>query len=195
MIKYILGWLLIFETGFLLTGAVTSIVYGERAVFSFLITMAITAAAGVLLLIRKPKNKQLYSKDGFVTVALSWIVLSLFGALPFVISGAIPNYIDALFETVSGFTTTGSSILESVEDLPRGILVWRSFTNWVGGMGVLVFVMAFVPLSGGRNVHIMKAESPGPSVSKLVPKMRTTAIILYSIYLSMTEYWNKYQIL
>ena len=117
---------------------------------------------------------------------MSWIVLSLFGCLPFVFSGAIPSFTDALFETVSGFTTTGASILAEVEHLPKAMLMWRSFTHWVGGMGVLVFIMAFIPLSGGQNIHIMKAESPGPSVSKLVPRVKTTALILYSIYFVLT---------
>lgn len=118
--------------------------------------------------------------------ALSWILISLFGALPFFISGWIPSYIDAVFETVSGFTTTGATIFTEVESLPRSILVWRSFSHWIGGMGVLVFIMAFVPLSGGRNMHIMKAESTGPDVGKLVPRVRTTALLLYSIYLGLT---------
>ena len=186
MIKYTLGWLLLFETGFLLIPLITSLVFSDGAAVSILLSMAITALAAVICLIRKPKNRKLYAKDGFVIVSLSWIFLSLFGALPFVISKSIPNYIDALFETVSGFTTTGASILQEVESQPASMLMWRSFTNWIGGMGVLVFIMAFIPLSGGRNLHIMRAESPGPEVSKLVPKMRTTAMILYTIYIILT---------
>ena len=179
MIKYILGWILIFEGLFLLFPSLTALIYGERsALFAFLATVLICAALGGLLIIRKPQNTVLYSREGFVIVSLSWIVLSLFGAIPFVLCGAIPNYIDALFETVSGFTTTGSSVIPLVEEMPKAILLWRSFTNFIGGMGVLVFIMAFVPLSGGQNMHIMKAESPGPSVSKLVPRVRTTALIL-----------------
>ena len=134
----------------------------------------------------KPEKKNLSARDGFVIVALSWIVMSLFGALPFYISGCIPHFVDALFESVSGFTTTGASILHEVESLPKCMLMWRSFTHWVGGMGVLVFIMAFLPISGGQNMYLMKAESPGPSVSKLVPRVRTTAIWLYLIYLVMT---------
>lgn len=186
MIRNILGWLLIFESGFMLVPAVTAIVYGESELWHFLATMLLCGGLGALCVWKKPKNSVLYARDGFVIVSLSWILLSLFGAIPLFTSGAIPNYVDALFETVSGFTTTGASILPEVESLPRSILMWRSFTHWVGGMGVLVFIMAFIPLSGGQNMHIMKAESPGPSVSKLVPRVKTTALILYSIYLVMT---------
>ena len=186
MIRNILGWLLIFECGFMLVPTVTALVYREREVWAFLVTMLLCGAIGSLFVWRKPKDSVLYAREGFVIVSLSWILLSLFGAIPFCISGTIPNYLDALFETVSGFTTTGASILTAVEPLPRCMLMWRSFTHWVGGMGVLVFIMAFIPLSGGQNMHIMKAESPGPSVSKLVPRVRTTALILYSIYLGLT---------
>lgn len=193
IIKRVLGWILLFEAIFFLVPMITAIVYRETAFFSFMITMFICIILGVACLIGKPKNNTIYAKEGFVIVALCWIVLSLFGALPFVFSGTIPNYIDALFETVSGFTTTGATIISSsygnglgVEALPKSILMWRSFTHWVGGMGVLVFIIAFLPLSGARNLHIMKAESPGPVVSKIVPKVRTTALILYSIYAILT---------
>ena len=186
MIRNILGWLLIFECGFMLVPTVTALVYREREVGAFLVTMLLCGTIGALFVWRKPKDSVLYAREGFVIVSLSWILLSLFGAIPFCISGAIPNYLDALFETVSGFTTTGASILTEVEPLPRCMLMWRSFTHWVGGMGVLVFIMAFIPRSGGQNMHIMKAESPGPSVSKLVPRVKTTALILYSIYIVMT---------
>lgn len=186
MIKYITGWLLIFEALFMTVPAVTAIVYRESDLWYFLMVMAGCLILGGLMIIRKPPSTTLYAKEGFVIVSLSWIVLSLVGALPFFISGAIPHYIDALFETVSGFTTTGASILTEVESQSHAMLIWRSFTHWIGGMGVLVFIMAFVPLSGGRNLHIMRAESPGPSVSKLVPRVKTTALILYAIYLTMT---------
>ena len=186
MIRNILGWLLLFECGFMVVPSITALVYGEREVWSFLLSMLLCGSIGGLCIWNKPKNSVLYAREGFVIVSLSWIFLSLFGAIPFFISGVIPNYVDALFETVSGFTTTGASILSEVESLPKCMLMWRSFTHWVGGMGVLVFIMAFLPLSGGQNMHIMKAESPGPSVSKLVPRVRTTALILYSIYLVMT---------
>lgn len=189
VIKRVLGWILLFEGIFLLVPLVTAAVYWEEAFFSFLITIFLCGVVGGLCLLGKPKQTEIYAKDGCVIVALCWIVMSLVGALPFVLSGAIPSYIDALFETVSGFTTTGATIVptgEMVEALPKSVLMWRSFTHWVGGMGVLVFVMAFLPLSGARNMHIMKAESPGPSVSKLVPKVRKTAKILYLIYTVMT---------
>ncbi len=187
MIRNILGWILIFEAGFMLVPAMTAIVYGEwRELAHFGVTILLCAAIGLLGVWKKPQNTTLYARDGFVTVALSWITLSLFGAIPFFTTGCIPNFIDALFEMVSGFTTTGSSIISSVEDMPKCINMWRCFSHWVGGMGVLVFIMAFVSLSGGQNMHIMKAESPGPSVGKLVPRVRSTALILYSIYLFMT---------
>ena len=186
MITYILGWLLTFEAIFMLVPTVTAICYGESQVWYFLGTAAVCAVAGRLLTLKKRKKTTLYSRDGFMVVAMSWIVLSLFGAMPFWLSGSIPSFVDALFETVSGFTTTGASILSDVEALPKSMLMWRSFTHWVGGMGVLVFIMAFLPLSGGQNMHLMKAESPGPSVSKLVPRVKTTALLLYSIYFVLT---------
>ena len=186
MIRNILGWLLLFEAGFMLVPLITGLCYAESEVWSFAVTALICAAIGGLCVWKKPKDPVLYAREGFVIVALSWIILSLFGAIPFFVSGTIPSYVDAVFETVSGFTTTGASILTAVEPLPRCMLMWRSFTHWVGGMGVLVFIMAFIPLSGGQNMHIMKAESPGPSVSKLVPRVKTTALILYSIYLVLT---------
>ena len=186
MIKYTLGWLLLFEAGFFLVPLLTAAVYGESEIWCFAVSMLICIAAAGLLFIGRPRSRVLYAREGFVIVALSWIFLSIFGAIPFVLSGVTPSYVDALFETVSGFTTTGASILPRVEDAPRCILMWRSFTHWVGGMGVLVFIMAILPLSGGQNMHIMKAESPGPSVSKLVPRVRTTALILYVIYFALT---------
>ena len=187
MIRYITGWLLVFEAIFMVVPSLTAVIYQEYSSIGwFLATMAGCLLVGGLMICRKPKSTALYAKEGFVIVSLSWIVLSLVGSLPFFLSGVIPNYIDALFETVSGFSTTGASILPEVESLPKCMLMWRSFTHWVGGMGVLVFIMAFVPLSGGHNMHIMKAESPGPSVSKLVPRIRTTALILYAIYLALT---------
>ena len=186
MIRYTLGWLMLFEAAFFILPLVTGIVYWEKATLSFLYSILAVGVTGTLFVIKKPRNTKLYSRDGFMIVALSWIVLSLFGALPFVLSGATKNYIDAFFETVSGFTTTGASVISNVEVLPKSILIWRSFTNWIGGMGVLVFIMAFLPLSGAHNMNIMKAESPGPSVSKLVPKVKTTALILYLIYFGLT---------
>ena len=189
IIKRTLGWILLFETIFFLVPLITAIVYWEDAFFSFLMAMLICGLLGGVCIAKKPKDTSMYAKEGLVIVALSWIVLSIFGALPFFFSGAIPNFIDALFETVSGFSTTGATIIatgEALEAMPRSILMWRSFTHWIGGMGVLVLLLAFLPLSGARNMHIMKAESPGPVVSKLVPKVRSTAFILYAIYTLMT---------
>lgn len=186
IIIYIIGWILKLEAAFMLLPCITALVYGEKKGFVFLFTMILCLAAGIPLTLKKPKQKAFYTKEGFVTVALSWIVLSVMGAVPFVLSGAIPHPIDALFETVSGFTTTGASILSDVECLPHCILIWRSFTHWIGGMGVLVFILSLLPLTGGYHMNLMKAESPGPSVGKLVPKVQSTAKILYSIYLGLT---------
>ena len=148
--------------------------------------MLLCAAVGFTMTFKKPKDRTMFAKEGLVTVALSWIILSIFGAVPFVISGEIPSMTDAFFETVSGFTTTGASILTNVEGLSQTALFWRSFTHWVGGMGVLVFILAIIPTKSDSGIHLMRAESPGPSVNKLVPKVRTTAMILYGIYLGMT---------
>ncbi len=186
MIRYILGWLAIFEAGFFTVPIITALCYRESAGLDFLYALLISLGIGVLLILKKPKNRDIYAKDGFVIVALSWITISILGALPFMFTGSTESFVDALFETVSGFTTTGSSIFTEVESLPKSILMWRSFTHWVGGMGVLVFIMAFLPLSGGHNMHLMKAESPGPEVSKLVPRVKNTAIILYAIYIVLT---------
>lgn len=187
MVTYVLGILLLVESGLMVLPVIVAYMYNEKTIFSFLITMAILVVSGLILVSRKPENKTIYSRDGFFIVSLAWIFLSLFGALPFRLSGEIPHYIDALFETVSGFTTTGASILTDVEVLSKSILLWRSFTHWIGGMGVLVFIMAVIPLArGGGNLHLMRAESPGPDVGKLVPKSETTARILYGIYLGMT---------
>lgn len=189
MIRRTLGFLLIFEGAFLFLPLMTAAIYRESEFFIFLLTISLCLGVGAACTLGKPKKETIYAKEGFVIVALSWIVLSLFGALPFYFSGAIPSYVDALFETVSGFTTTGATIMESgalMEALPKSILIWRSFTHWIGGMGVLVFIMAFLPLSGAQNMHMMKAESPGPQVGKLVPRVKQTAKILYAIYTGMT---------
>ena len=161
--------------------------YGEWMVLAvFLLTAAVSAGIGFALRAIKPRSKVFYMREGFTATALSWIVISVVGAAPFVLTGCIPNPVDALFETVSGFTTTGASILPEVESLPKGILFWRSFTHWIGGMGILVFVLAVLPAVEERSIHIMRAEVPGPQVSKLVPRTRNTAAILYCIYLAMT---------
>ena len=201
MIRYITGKLLIVECLLMLLSVIVSLVYGEFSnLVAFLVPMAALLVAGVGLSYKKPENSTLKIKDGFVVVGLSWIVLSLFGCLPFIISGLIPNFIDAFFETVSGFSTTGSSVLAasdfdklwnpaSKELGMRGIFFWRSFTNWIGGMGVLVFVLAVMPqqdMKSSRLVHVMRAEMPGPKVDKIVSTVRKTAAIMYAIYVVMT---------
>ncbi|MBE6549235.1 MAG: TrkH family potassium uptake protein [Ruminococcaceae bacterium] len=186
MIGYLLGIILMIEAVLLLLPMLVALIYGESAL-PFLFTIAIILAVSLPLIIFKPKNIKIYTKDGFVCVASAWIVMSVFGALPFVFSGVIPNYIDALFETVSGFTTTGASIMTAIEGPSRmGILFWRSFTHWIGGMGVLVFMLALLPSTGGQAIYLMRAEVPGPTKDKLVPKMRQTALILYAIYFVLT---------
>ena len=183
----LLGYILMIEGVLLLLPAVTSLIYAEWAVMGvFLLTAAISAALGLGLRTIKPRSKVFYMREGFAATALSWIAISIVGAVPFVLTGCIPNPVDALFETVSGFTTTGASILPAVEGLPNGILFWRSFTHWIGGMGVLVFLLSLLPLTGGSHVNLMKAESPGPQVDKLVPKVQSTAKILYGIYFALT---------
>ncbi len=181
----ILGYVLMTEAALLILPLGVAVHYQENAL-PFAQTMGILLLFGGPLLFIKARSKDFYAREGFVTVALSWIALSAFGALPFMLSGEIPHYVDALFETVSGFTTTGASILAQVEKLSRGLLFWRSFTHWIGGMGVLVFVLAVLPTVEDRSIHIMRAEVPGPQVSKLVPRARNTAAILYRIYMAMT---------
>lgn len=186
MVLYILGQILKFESAFLTLPALVGLIYLEREGIPFVIVAVICLLLGVFLTRKRPDSATLYTREGFVTVALSWIVMSIFGAMPFVLSGDIPSYVDALFETISGFTTTGSSILSDVEALSHACLFWRSFTHWIGGMGVFVFIMSILPLMGGSTMNLMKAESPGPSVSKLVPHVKDTAKILYIIYIVMT---------
>lgn len=186
MVFYILGYILKFESGFLLLPALVGLCYREDNILAYLIVAALCFVLGLLLTHKRPNSSNLYTHEGFVTVALSWIVMSIFGALPFVLSGDIPSYVDALFETISGFTTTGSTILTNVEALSHANLFWRSFTHWIGGMGVFVFIMAILPLMGGSTMNLMKAESTGPSVSKLVPHVKDTAKILYGMYIILT---------
>ncbi len=187
MIAYIQGILMICEAGLLVFPLITAVIYKETTIPAFIATIVLLCIGGTVLSLFKPKDKTIYARDGFIIVALGWILLSLFGALPYYISGEIPRFVDALFESVSGLTTTGSSILSNVEGLSKSLLFWRNFTNWIGGMGVLVFVMAVLPLSGGGgDLHLMKAEAPGPSVGKLVPKSNKTAQILYLIYIVLT---------
>ena len=186
IIRRILGYVLLLEAALLLVPCLVGVLFHEKQALAYVVVAAICLAVGTLISIKKPKNTVFYLKDGCVATAMSWIVLSLFGCLPFLITGEIPRFIDALFETVSGFTTTGTTIINDVEVISHASLIWRSLTHWVGGMGVLVFIMAVVPLSGGSNIHLMKAESPGPSVGKIVPKMRQTARWLYIIYVFIT---------
>ena len=185
MIGYVIGRILLTEAVLLVPPMLTAFLYGE-SVLPFLLPAILLAAVGLVIGLKRPRKTALYARDGFAVVALAWVLMSAFGALPFVLSGDIPNYIDAFFETVSGFTTTGASILTAVEPLSRGGLFWRSFTPWGGGMGVLVFVMAILPMTDGHGMHLMRAEVPGPSVGKLVSRMSDTAKILYSIYFIMT---------
>ena len=186
MIRYTLAQVLRIEGVFLLLPCIVSLIYREKVGLIYLFTALALLIIGTIGSLFKPKNMVIYLKEGCVATSLSWILMSLGGCLPFYISGEIPSFTDALFETVSGFTTTGASILPEVEVLTHTALFWRSFTHWLGGMGVLVFLLAVIPMSGGSNINLMRAESPGPSVGKLVPKIRHTARILYIIYLVMT---------
>jgi trk system potassium uptake protein len=181
-----LGTLLICEAISILPSLLVAIIYKGNDIKAFLYTMVILLILGFSALLIKPKSKLVYAKEGFAIVAIGWILISFFGALPFYFSGAIPSMVDAFFETSSGFTTTGASILQEIESLPKGILFWRSFTHWVGGMGVLILAMAIFPSAGAGTMQIMKAESPGPTPGKLVPKVKETAKILYGIYLFIT---------
>ena len=186
MVRYILGHVLKLEALLLMFPCIVAGIYKEQSGIYFLLTALLCLIIGFTLSAKKPKNTTLYLKEGCITTALSWIILSIFGALPFVFSGEIPSFTDALFEVISGFTTTGASILSEVESLSHCMLFWRSFTHWIGGMGVLVFLLAVIPMSGGSHINLMRAESPGPSVGKLVPKLKYTARILYIIYFGMT---------
>ena len=187
-IIYILGWVLIVEAVAMQIGTITSLIYGEKEAWYFVLTGVVSAILGVLAVkVKKPKNMVLYQKAGFAATALSWILLSLAGCMPFWLSGEIPHFIDAFYETVSGFTTTGSTILNDVEALSKGMLMWRSFLHWLGGMGVIVFLLAIIPKLGGQqNIFLMKAESPGPIIGKAVPRMRNYATMLYGIYIILT---------
>lgn len=186
-IRYILSWVLKIEALCMMLPLICSLIYREQGIAGiWLCCIALCFVCGLLLCFKSPANKTMYAKDGFVAVALSWIIMSIFGALPFVFTNTIPDFIDALFETVSGFTTTGASVISDLDVVPKSIILWRSFTHWIGGMGVLVFLIALVPLTGSSNFYLIKAESPGPAVSKLVPKVKSTAKILYSIYIVMT---------
>ena len=187
MIRYVLfrlvrviGWLLVLPL-------IVALIYREYdSALSFLILIGLFLVAGFFGSRKKPDNTVIYAKEGFTITALAWVGMSILGAVPFVITGAIPNFVDAVFETVSGFTTTGGSILTSVEGIEKSVQFWRTFTHWIGGMGVLVFLLAVVPMADGYSIHLMRAESPGPVVGKIVPKVKDTAKILYLIYFSIT---------
>ncbi len=186
IIRFILCRVLQFEGIFLLLPCIISLIYREKQGIVYIITAVIVFALGTVGSFFKPESRVFYAREGFVTVSLSWLVLSLVGAIPFVLTGEIPFYIDAVFETVSGFTTTGASILTDVEAMSKTSMFWRCFTNWIGGMGVLVFIMSILPLSGSHNMHLMRAESTGADVGKLVPKVKDTAKMLYTIYIGLT---------
>ena len=186
IVLYILGKVIIFLGLFLMLPFVVALVYREKVGIYFLIPAICAILIGLAVSHKKPKDRRFYAREGFVVVALSWIIMSIVGAIPFFISGEIPNMIDAVFEIASGFTTTGASILGRVEDLSNCMLFWRSFSHWIGGMGVIVFIMAIIPMAGGNNMHLLRAESSGSNVGKLVPKMKQTALILYGIYMTLT---------
>ena len=185
MISRVMGLILLAMAALMLLPLIAGLCFHERVV-NFIITIAVTAALGGLLLLPKPQTRTLVARDGFVIVGLGWILISAIGALPFVLSGSIPHFYDAFFETASGLSTTGASVVTDIPAMPRGDLFWRLFTHWIGGMGVLVFIMAVLPMSGEHSMHIMRAEVPGPSVGKLVPRVRKTAITLYLIYIGLT---------
>jgi len=182
----VLGMILACEALFMLPSLAVSVYFKGDDIAAFALSMLITAVVGIPLTFIRANKRDMYARDGFAIVALGWILLSLFGSLPFIISGAIPAFIDAFFEASSGFTTTGASILTQIEGLPKGILFWRSFTHWVGGMGVIVLTLAILPSVGAGAVQMMKAESPGPTPGKIVPKVAETAKILYGIYIVIT---------
>lgn len=187
MITYIIGWLLTVEAALMVPSAIVSVIYREASGFSLAAAILLCLVFGLPLTRIHPKSKVLYAREGAVIVALCWIIMSFMGALPFFFSGEIPSLMDALFETVSGFTTTGASILPNPEGMSRGLMFWRCFTHWVGGMGVLVFLLCLLPMTGGGyHMNLMKAESPGPSVSKLVPKVQSTAKLLYGLYIALS---------
>ena len=186
MIIYLFGGVLKIFAALMAPPIIVALIYNEHTILEFFLIFVLCLTSGVLLTRKRPENDILYARDGFVAVSLIWIGLSLIGSLPFILSGVIPSVIDAIFESVSGFTTTGASILQDIESIPKSLLFWISFTHWLGGMGVLVLLLAILPLSSGHNFHLLRAESPGPTVAKLVPKLRTSAMILYLIYVGMT---------
>ena len=186
MIAYLLGTIILIEAALMLLPLLVALIYTEQAGLWFLAVSAGAAVLGFGLTRLKPQNRSMYAKEGFVITALAWIVISLIGAVPFTLSGQIPSYLDAVFETVSGFTTTGASIVPNVEMLDNCMNFWRCLTHWLGGMGILVFMLALISLGGGQSNHLLRAESPGPTVSKMLPSMRKSSATLYTIYMAMT---------
>ncbi len=186
MVLKVLGNVIKYEALVMILPLIVSLYYGGGDANSFIVTIIIMLVSGILMSLIKPKKKAFYAKDGFLAVAICWVAISIFGALPFYISGSIPSFVDCIFETVSGFTTTGATILQEVQSLPKGILFWRSFTHWIGGMGVLIFTLALMPSIGGNTIHLLRAESPGPAPGKVVPRIKQTAKIMYLIYFVMT---------
>ncbi len=185
-IIYTLGMVIGFEGFCMFLPLICALCYGEKDWYYFLLCIIICFIFALILTFKKPEKKNIYAKEGFVIVSLSWILMSIFGSIPFILSGAIKGFVPALFEIVSGFTTTGASIIEDLTVVPKSIIFWRSFTHWLGGMGVLVLLVAILPLSGGSNLHLLRAESTGPSVSKLVPKVKSSSTILYALYIFLT---------
>ena len=186
MIAYILGWIMKLEGLFMLIPVLVALIYREHNGMWFAIVAVCALVFGAVVTHKKPESNVFYMREGCIATAMSWFIMSVIGCLPFFLSGEIPSFTDALFETVSGFTTTGSTILSDVESLSYCMLFWRGFTHWIGGMGVLVFLLAVIQMTGGSNMNLLRAESPGPAVGKLVPRMMHTARILYVIYLGMT---------
>lgn len=186
MIGNVLGMVLIAQGCLMFLPVLVDLIYQEGLYDSYLIVIAICLVLGYVLTRKRTRMNSYFAKDGMIAVGLAWIVLSFFGGLPFYLSGEIPSFVDCFFEAVSGFTTTGSSILEEVESLKHATLFWRSFTHWIGGMGILVFILALMPKSNNRDMHIMRAEAPGPTIGKLVPRMRQSAMILYAMYMGLT---------
>ena len=185
-IRFILGWILNIEALLMLLPVATAVVYREEEGIAYALVMAVCAAVGALMTYKKPNNPSFYAKEGFVCTALGWILMSAFGCVPFMLTGEIPSFIDAMFEMVSGFTTTGASVVLNVEELSHCTNMWRCFSHWIGGMGILVFMLAIVNMEGGQGIHLLRAESPGPTVSKMVPRMVDSSKILYSIYFGLT---------
>ncbi len=187
MIRYIIGVILATESAFMLLPMLVSAGYNEQdIIYPFAQSIILTFAASLLLGLKKPKNDLVFAKESYIAVALGWVLASVFGAMPFYLSGAIPSFLDAFFETVSGLTTTGATVLDTVEDLPKGILFWRAFTQWIGGMGIIMFLMMLTQFSEGHSLYIMRAEVPGPSVGKIAPKASSNAFIVYGIYTGLT---------